>query len=231
MRLESPRVYVLGGGYEYIRLMWELGYNGAKGLLDADFILFTGGEDVDPSLYGEAPLQSTYFSRVRDDFEMKVYKEALEVGIPMVGICRGGQFLNVANGGAMWQHVNNHTRSHMLFPLDDAGAPVEPGFLVTSTHHQMMRPHEDGVVLAVAAEATELQSHTTIHEKDRAEATDVEVVWYPETGCLCFQPHPEMKAATEACRKYFDACLETYLLPWIYDAKEDTTKEKEAEKK
>ena len=57
------RVYVVGGGYEYIRMLFNLGYDGAKGLEDADVVLFTGGEDVNPELYGEVCMAKTNFSR------------------------------------------------------------------------------------------------------------------------------------------------------------------------
>src|SRR5690242_167619 len=109
-----PKVYVVDGGYEYIALMYRLGCDGAKGVDDADIILFTGGEDVNPELYGEVALHTTHFNRLRDQKEKLIFDAALEREIPMVGICRGGQALNVFNGGKMWQHVNNHCRSHVI---------------------------------------------------------------------------------------------------------------------
>jgi gamma-glutamyl-gamma-aminobutyrate hydrolase PuuD len=219
----TPRVYVVGGGYEYIKLMFELGYSGAKGLWDADLVLFTGGEDVDPQLYGEAALQTTYYNRPRDDRESKIYEDALELGLGMIGICRGGQFLNVKNKGKMWQHVNGHAtgRSHLLYRVDEKGMLIKPGILATSTHHQMMRPADEAVVLAVACEATNLVSHRETHEKTEAEASDIEVVYYPDTNCLCFQPHPEMKSATEGLVKYFDECVENYVLAKSHEERKE----------
>jgi len=208
----SPRVYVIGGGYDYIRFLFELGYKGAKGLGDADFLLFTGGEDVSPELYGEKPLPRTNSSAYRDEREKKIYEEALRAKIPMVGICRGGQFLNVMNGGKMWQHVNNHCGNHkMTILLEKPPRRIE----VTSTHHQMMIPNEPkALVLAAAGLATtKIAFGTEIAVGNPADDSDAEVIWYDETMCLCFQPHPEFKTAPQACKDYFEECLNDFIIP------------------
>ena len=70
-----------------------------------------------------------------------------DVGIPMVGICRGGQFLNVMSGGSMWQDVNNHTKPHRVINYDTFNTYP---FMVSSTHHQMMDPSSEGEILLVS---------------------------------------------------------------------------------
>jgi gamma-glutamyl-gamma-aminobutyrate hydrolase PuuD len=194
-------------------MMYNLGYLGAKGVEDADIILFTGGEDVFPGLYGEEALGKTSYNRLRDDYESRIFDEAKAKGVPMVGICRGGQFLNVKNDGKMWQHVDNHTADHAITTVDEQGQAIAT-FHVTSTHHQMMIPSETGQVLAVAERATIFCSAETTIEKTVPDLSDVEVVWYPDTGCLCFQPHPEFKSAPITCTNYFNECLDNFILPF-----------------
>jgi GMP synthase-like glutamine amidotransferase len=197
--------------------MFRLGCDGAKGLDDADIVLFTGGEDVNPELYGEAPMAKTHYNRLRDDKEQAIYAAALERELPMVGICRGGQFLNVMNKGKMWQHVNNHCGNHIarieVPPFRDNGKrrTIE----VTSTHHQMMIPAPEGFVLATALEATEKDSPAYAKVGKSQEELDTEVVWYEGTNCLCFQPHPEFGRAPADCVDFFEECLDNYIFPNI----------------
>lgn len=213
MNANKFRVFIVGGGYEYIKMMYELGYGGAKGLGDADIVLFTGGHDVTPELYGEKALSSTNNSVERDEREKIIYEEALKAGLPMVGICRGGQFLNVMNGGKMYQHVNNHCRNHDMVVIGNPNKTVK----VTSTHHQMMRPNEEKcLVLAVAAEATQLSSYGLEINRVTPSMDDIEVVWYEDTACLCFQPHPEFAYAPPECRKYFEECMDNFVIPATY---------------
>jgi len=64
-------------------------------------LLLAGGGDVDPSLYGEPAMKSSEVSRARDDFEIALIKFAIKKKIPILGICRGCQILNVARGGSL----------------------------------------------------------------------------------------------------------------------------------
>jgi putative glutamine amidotransferase len=71
-----------------------------------DALVLTGGRDVDPATYGEEPLPTTDApARDRDAWEFALLKEALERGLPVLGICRGAQVLNVALGGTLHQHL------------------------------------------------------------------------------------------------------------------------------
>jgi gamma-glutamyl-gamma-aminobutyrate hydrolase PuuD len=213
------KVYVVGGGIEYIRFLWELGYNGATGLGEADIVLFTGGEDVNPALYGEKALRGTYFNEARDSREKIIYEEALKAGIPMVGICRGGQFLNVMNGGRMWQHVTDHGGSH---PATEVGVKNPRTFEVTSTHHQMMIPAEKGQVLLAASLCKRREAEDNVAVGIQP-LCDTEVVWYDDTNCLCFQPHPEYSFATRVLKDYFDELLDNYIIPATYAAPKKET--------
>jgi gamma-glutamyl-gamma-aminobutyrate hydrolase PuuD len=218
-----PKVYVIGGGYDYIALMYRLGCDGAKGVEDADVVLFTGGEDVNPELYKEVPLATTNFSRLRDQKESLIFDACLEREIPMVGICRGGQFLNVKNGGKMWQHVKNHCGSHIArievppFNKGKKDQDLRRTIEVTSTHHQMMIPTEDAVILATALVATEKSNVAYTKIGITEDDPDTEVCAYPDTNSLCFQPHPEMHSATPECIDFFEECLDNWIYPHIKD--------------
>lgn len=223
--MDDPRVFlnyrvlVVGGGYDYIKMMFELGFQGAKDPEEADIILFTGGEDVHPSWYDEKPLKGTFSNLDRDRMEKVIFDNARENNIPMVGICRGGQFLNVMCGGAMWQDVTNHCGNHMIKDLTN---PKKPTTLeVTSTHHQMMIPTKKAQVLAVgvAADGNSLADVRCSWSKEVAtrnpkQYPDYEVLYYPEYRVLCFQPHPEFARAPKECRDYFSQLLETYITPY-----------------
>jgi putative glutamine amidotransferase len=68
---------------------------------EIDGILLAGGGDVDPKLYGGDPNKTMLVHRLRDDFEIALVREAKKRGLPILGICRGCQILNVALGGTL----------------------------------------------------------------------------------------------------------------------------------
>jgi putative glutamine amidotransferase len=70
-----------------------------------DGIVFAGGSDVDPSLYGEHPHPTTHVKPERDEAEMLLLRAALERDLPMLGVCRGLQLMVVAYGGRLYQHL------------------------------------------------------------------------------------------------------------------------------
>jgi len=74
-----------------------------------DGLILTGGADVDPARYGAENLGST-FERVRDDIEFELLECALGADLPVLGICRGLQVLNVYAGGTLHQDVPTHAR-------------------------------------------------------------------------------------------------------------------------
>lgn len=214
----KPLVYVHGPGrIPYMDMFRRAGYAGTNELDKASIICFTGGEDVNPALYGEnnriingRPI--SYINSDRDDVDAFVFGVGMANKALMVGICRGGQFLNVMNGGRMWQHCDGHAGGpHNL--LDTTTGEI---VRVTSTHHQMMRPAESGDILAVAREASyKYADPDEWHIEHDAESNpglldDIEVVWYSDSRSLCFQPHPEHIGADD-CRAYFFSLIERFL--------------------
>lgn len=74
-----------------------------------DGFLFSGGVDVDPARYGEQISHaSVEIDQDRDAFELALYRHVRPTGKPILGICRGIQVLNVAEGGTLYQHIEGH---------------------------------------------------------------------------------------------------------------------------
>jgi putative glutamine amidotransferase len=73
-----------------------------------DALLLSGGGDIDPSRYGHAIDGSREIERSRDDLEAEAWSVATERGLPVLGICRGIQAINVFAGGTLTQHVDGH---------------------------------------------------------------------------------------------------------------------------
>ena len=122
-----------------------------------DALLLPGGADVEPRRYGAAARNDCHLSIAPelDEVELRLVEWALADGIPMLGICRGIQVLNVACGGTLWQDVQVEgavSESHDQEPRDSLvhDLDVEPDSLlartmgathvrVNSLHHQAIR--------------------------------------------------------------------------------------------
>jgi len=73
---------------------------------EIDGLLLTGGADVDPALYGEAPHPATkVVPAAVDRFELDLARRAMEIDLPFLAICRGQQVMNVAGGGTLIQDI------------------------------------------------------------------------------------------------------------------------------
>lgn len=128
-------------------------------------LLLSGGGDIDPHVYGVALEGSEEIDPARDALELALARAALERDLPVLGICRGFQVVNVAFGGQLVQDLPGH-RGEMITPdrRADAPHPVEltPGsrvatllgetcVVVNSYHHQAVTPQCLGAGLAIAA--------------------------------------------------------------------------------
>ncbi len=79
-----------------------------KYLDSVDGIIFTGGEDISPLLFGEDPTKEVdTICYDRDKIELELFKRAYNRGMPILGICRGLQLINVALGGTLYQDINS----------------------------------------------------------------------------------------------------------------------------
>ena len=83
-----------------------------------DGILLTGGLDVDPALYDQAPHPTTETAPERDRFEIPLSREAVERDVPLFAICRGVQVLNVAEGGTLVQDIPSAIASDLQHSID-----------------------------------------------------------------------------------------------------------------
>lgn len=73
---------------------------------ELDGLLLMGGSDVCPATYGEAPLRPEWNGdRVRDDYEIALLRSFAAQGKPVLGVCRGAQIINVAQGGTLYQDI------------------------------------------------------------------------------------------------------------------------------
>jgi gamma-glutamyl-gamma-aminobutyrate hydrolase PuuD len=191
------KVYIVGGDYSIERMFIARGWELTKFPDEANLIQFTGGSDVDPSLYGEEKHARTWSDPRRDAYESHIFRQYENV-TPMTGICRGGQFLNVMSGGRMWQDVNNHAigGTHLAFDIVN-----KADYHVTSTHHQMMRPSRPCEIIGTAVESSFRESATERNEEKMF--PDIEVVYYPHTNVLCFQPHPEYLETDHECQNWY----------------------------
>lgn len=190
-----------------IKLFASRGFKVTNVLSAADIVVFTGGMDINPALYGERPHKRTHFSTDRDARDIKTYRASREKF--KVGICRGGQFLNVFSGGKLWQHVDNHHTPHGIRDLVTGKIVMS-----TSVHHQAFRPAKGAVVVAVCHESTmkEAERDSWFKSMPRVNnnfATDYEALFYSDTRSLCVQGHPEW-GATEAFQDYFHELISRY---------------------
>lgn len=201
------KIYIEGTfkGSDYEQMFLEKGFELVQQWADAELVCFTGGADVHPKFYGEEVHPRTYANEARDIQCFTIFNHCVANSIPMVGICRGSQFLCVANGGGLWQHVDGHAvgGSHSARDVK-GGYDIE----VTSTHHQMMRPEGvEGVdyeILLTANESTQLQRMTAgLLWRNVATKPDVEAVYWQGSKSFGFQPHPEFQGAPESCTNWF----------------------------
>lgn len=224
--MPDKKILVLGTG-QYARPFAHLGditlVNPMKWVDDGigqtikyDLVVFTGGEDVSPMMYGYPFAHANTHSNIpRDMAEKSIYNLCLLYRIPKVGICRGAQFLTVMNYGQLVQDCSNHAISgtHMITTQDKRSLPV------TSTHHQMMVPGAGSEILAYAEGLSDRYENgsnqpyrpilPTINGKIFKEP---EVVWHPLTRSLAVQYHPEYMDDESEGWKYFQHLLEEYVL-------------------
>lgn len=208
-----PTYYIVGPRNDDIRTMFAFnGWLRVNEIEDAEAIVFQGGPDINPMLYGQRMHSSTRMSFNRDieDIEaLRKWKGPYEQYL--IGICRGAQFLNVmVGGGSLWQHVNGHTDSHQILIKGKDPCVIQS----SSTHHQMMRIGYGADILAVAKESTYKTDDKVEHRPDHNKPEeDIEAVYYPDRSTFCFQGHPEFNDSYNiAYQNFFMATIEDEIL-------------------
>jgi putative glutamine amidotransferase len=171
-----------------------------------DGLLFSGGGDIDPALYDEAPLPTLgIVSAARDRDELPLARWAIEDSKPVLSICRGIQVLNVALGGSLIQDIPSQKPGMLQHDFDSAAIPhdhiahivnIEPhsnlasilgaaAVQVNSWHHQAINRPADGLTVVAHSpdgiiEAVEIPQHRFA----------IGVQWHPE---WLYDKRPEMK--------------------------------------
>lgn len=182
-----------------------------KNVKDIDLVLFTGGEDVNPSVYGEKQGKHTSFNDNRDYKEIATFN-LLNGVVPFLGICRGNQLLTVLSGGKLIQHVENHGRDHNI--VTKSGLRYK----MTSSHHQMIYPFNlSDNIYDLIAYSEHFQSHTYLNgdniEIDLSnDFLEPEIVYYKNTNSLCIQGHPEWYHCEERTSNMCLDLIDKYLV-------------------
>lgn len=202
------KVLVINEFWDTAGMFQRYGWEDTKSYDDADLVLFTGGADISPALYGENAHRTTYPNPSRDKVEVEAFNEARKRNIPMAGICRGAQLLCALSGGKLYQDVNHHSSG------DHTMVDVKSGRHVTTTsiHHQMCILPEDAELIAYATEATRKETYDKrLTTNDDDFGLDVEVYYIERTQCLGFQGHPEYNTSKTECSDYFFECIGRYI--------------------
>ncbi|MCD8339485.1 MAG: gamma-glutamyl-gamma-aminobutyrate hydrolase family protein [Burkholderiales bacterium] len=141
---------------------------------NADGLLLTGGQDVDPSLYGEEKLEVCgEISPERDNMEKLLLEVALEMDMPVLGICRGIQFANVFFGGSLWQDIPSQVGKeieHSMQPPYDR--PIHDVYVV------------DHTPLAKLSRQSEIQVNSYHHQAIKKLAPTLQVLAYSDDNLI-----------------------------------------------
>jgi putative glutamine amidotransferase len=180
-----------------------------------DGLILSGGNDVDPASYGAAPHPETRgVTPERDEFEVALIRRAVELDMPVLGICRGMQVLNVALGGTLLQHLpetfghEDHRRvpgsfddaDHDVCLAADSIAALATGELLHATkshHHQGLDEIGEGLVVTGHSMIDELAE--AIELPDRRFVLGVQ--WHPEAD----ERSPVIGALVQAAADYRSA--------------------------
>lgn len=156
----------------YVDALTELGVAIERDEPDGcDALLLPGGADIHPRCYGQEIDGSVDINEERDEYEFALFRRFAAQKLPILGICRGEQLINIALGGTLHQHVEGHKSAdgpdliHGVRTDDpELRALYGEHFVVNSVHHQSVdRPGEGLRVIARADDGTvEALRHETL---------------------------------------------------------------------
>lgn len=206
----SQRTYSLcvadAGAIPVILPADDAGADAPDELLDIlDALVLSGGADLDPASYSAEPHDRTRgYKAERDRFEIALAQRALERDLPVLGICRGMQLLNVACGGTLEQHLaDSELHIHTPGQFSDHDVRLEPGSLAAralgaervatrSHHHQGVDRLGEGVTATGWAEPGGVIEAIELPERSWA----LGLLWHPEED----RNNPAVAALAEAAR-------------------------------
>ncbi len=173
-----------------------------------DGLLFSGGPDYDPATYGQPrhPQLGPDVDRVADEYELAMLAAARERDLPVLGICRGMQGMNIVRGGTLHQHVLEHRQTHAPYEpahavTVEAGSPLHRltgrrRLHVNSFHHQAVDRRGAGLeVIARAPDGTVEALH------DPAARFHLGVQWHAELLTHRAEHAPVVAALIEAASR------------------------------
>ncbi len=181
-----------------------------------DGLILSGGNDIDPAHYGKDPDLSIFVVPARDAFEFALLKGALERDMPLLGICRGFQLMNIAQGGSLHVDLSTHNPTHISHVVHadkdkgfiDEGATHSVRISGTSRLFEIMQSseltvntiHHQGIErLGAELEVNAISEDGLIEGiEHRAKSFALGVQWHPEI--LCTQDDP-------ASRRLFDQMI------------------------
>lgn len=152
-------------------------------------IILSGGNDINPELYGEKRVNGLAVSKERDSIEKKMLEIAIKKKLPVLGICRGMQFINVFFKGKLTNVEGHVAKNHIVKTKDGE-------FEVNSYHGQGITSKEVSPELKVFAQSGEI----------------IEGIYHPSMLIAGIQWHPERKSPNEKVnRKILKAFLDRKL--------------------
>ncbi len=190
------KIFILGDRETYknyhsaLNALGGVTINDESKISECDALLLTGGDDVNPSLYGEENAGSEGIDDNLDKKEFELIEHFTSLNKPILGICRGAQILNVFFGGSLIQHLNTsdkHSRCggsvdkvHKVKTVGDSFLKKLYGdnFFTNSAHHQAINGIAD--VFTVSAISDDGVIEAAISEEKRI----IALQWHPERMCL-----------------------------------------------
>ncbi|MFN2363178.1 MAG: gamma-glutamyl-gamma-aminobutyrate hydrolase family protein [Halarsenatibacteraceae bacterium] len=169
-----------------------------------DGLVFSGGQDISPVLYGETPISELETDLVRDKWELELFKLAYQEKIPLLGICRGMQLFNIALGGTLYQDIIEQYDKELVHLAKNEKNQVEyiqhkvsitegtklseymceDEIIVNSYHHQSVRETGKNLKVAAKSQGGIIEAIETTEDRFL-----IGVQWHPEDlikEYLCF---------------------------------------------
>lgn len=173
---------------------------------ESDLVVFAGGSDVNPDLYGAKKHHTTSYVNTRDQRDLELYDLCYTQGIPMLGVCRGAQFGWVMSGGKLFQDVDNHFGNHTMYdPINKVNLEV------TSVHHQMCAPSPNTGAEIIGYSAMSNHRVLAPNVTEHGACSDIEAFFIRDACFLGIQGHPEYSNASSEFKFWAYSAIENFV--------------------